>query len=479
MQLTPDHAEFSVADCGRGFSQDFIRHSLYIPFSQQDPVDEGVGLGMSLIKRNVEELEGTVKIDTEETLGSTAVVTLPLRLLSDGVEQYPENDSEKRGGTAIIPQLPDVPEEELPTLKACVYAPSTWMRRYDERDKRSIDLLHQSLAHTLGAWFRPVISIWQATDHENDHELPDLVFVTQHDVEIFRQASSEKFKNVKTVVICAGVGKCTELDSDRIKAAAVIADAIITGSVIPSKLWKTLTLLFPHIDPTNANTITRSLEDLAIQGQDHEGQADEETNSISEEQVVTMPAQTEPRDCAATTLEGARSPHAEKNSQESRSNRFSDNDKPDSQDRSPAEPPEVTPKPRVLLVDDNAVNIKVLSMFLKKNGIPMARQTSASGGQEAINTFEEASKNDDVFDIIFMDLSMPEVSGFDATAGIRGMEASSTTGKRAYIVALTGLVSDKDRAAAATVGVDDYVTKPAGLKNVQAVIKAWEANWKA
>jgi DNA-binding response OmpR family regulator len=48
-----------------------------------------------------------------------------------------------------------------------------------------------------------------------------------------------------------------------------------------------------------------------------------------------------------------------------------------------------------------------------------------------------------------------------------------------YIVALTGLVSDKDRSAAVTAGVDDYVTKPAGLKNIQAVIKAWETNWKA
>ena len=74
---------------------------------------------------------------------------------------------------------------------------------------------------------------------------------------------------------------------------------------------------------------------------------------------------------------------------------------------------------------------------------------------------------------------MPDISGFYATATIRGMEKSSMTGKRAYIVALTGLVSDKDRAAAATVGVDDYVTKPAGLRNVQAVIKSWESNWKA
>lgn len=434
---------------------------------------------MSLIKRNVEELEGTVNIDTKETLGSTAVVTLPLRRLTDGVEQQSEKDSEGRGGTAIIPPLPDIPEEQLPTLKACVYAPSSWMRRYDERDKRSIDLLHQSLSHTLGAWFRPVISVWQATDHENDHELPDLVFVTQHDVEIFRQASSEKFKDVKTVVFCADVGKYNELDSDNIKAAAVVADAIITGSVIPSKLWKTLSLLFPHIVPTNANTIARSLDDLSIQDQDDEGQADLEASSTPEEQPAPIPTQTESRDCTEARSEGTISSHAEETSQESHAKPATGSELPEPQEHTPLEQLEVASRPRVLLVDDNAVNIKVLSMFLKKNHIPVARQIFASGGQEAIEAFDKGLESDDTFDIIFMDLSMPEISGFDATATIRGMEKSSMTGKRAYIVALTGLVSDKDRAAAATVGVDDYVTKPAGLKNVQAVIKSWETNWKA
>ena len=73
---------------------------------------------------------------------------------------------------------------------------------------------------------------------------------------------------------------------------------------------------------------------------------------------------------------------------------------------------------------------------------------------------------------------MPVVSGFQATATIRYME-DAFFGMESYIVALTGLVSDRDRATAATAGVDDYVTKPAGLKNVQDVIKTWETQRKA
>ena len=467
-----------MIDCGRGFTQDFIQHSLYIPFSQQNPVDEGVGLGMSLIKRNVEELEGTIDIDTEETLGSTAVVTLPLHRLTDGIEQQLERDDGRRGGTATIPPLPDVPEEELPTLKACVYAPSSWMRRYDERDKRSIDLLHRSLSHTLGAWFRPVISIWQAKDHQIDQELPDLVFVTQHDVEIFREASSEKFKDVKTVVICADIGKYSESDHDKIKAASVIADAIITGSVVPSKLWKTLILLFPHIVPTKANAVSRSLEDLSVQDRDDEQQNDAEANNNSGEQPLPAQEQTKSHDCPESGSEDVHSPRVEESSQESHATLSKGSDNSEPQQHDPPEQPQSAPKPRVLIVDDNAVNLKVLSMFLKKSGIPPTHQTSAAGGQEAIDAFEEALDNNASFDIVFMDLSMPEVSGFDATASIRYME-NAMVGMESYIVALTGLVSDKDRAAAATAGVDDYVTKPAGLKNVQDVITTWETQRKA
>jgi CheY-like chemotaxis protein len=69
---------------------------------------------------------------------------------------------------------------------------------------------------------------------------------------------------------------------------------------------------------------------------------------------------------------------------------------------------------------------------------------------------------------------MPEVSGFDVAAAIRGLEKESGA-RSTYIAALTGLVSDKDRAAAFAAGVDEYVTKPATLKDVQSVV----ANWRA
>jgi CheY-like chemotaxis protein len=134
-------------------------------------------------------------------------------------------------------------------------------------------------------------------------------------------------------------------------------------------------------------------------------------------------------------------------------------------------------KPHLLLVDDNIINLKMLGMFVNKCAIPAARSTSVAGGQEAIDaykTFKDQRNSTKGFDIILMDLSMPEVSGFDATSSIRQIEKDSDGDHRAYIVALTGLVSDKDRHAAFEAGVDDYVTKPAGLRNVRGIIEAWQ-----
>jgi CheY-like chemotaxis protein len=65
---------------------------------------------------------------------------------------------------------------------------------------------------------------------------------------------------------------------------------------------------------------------------------------------------------------------------------------------------------------------------------------------------------------------MPQVSGFDAISAIRRIEDSRSDGNRSQIVALTGLVSDKDRRAAEDAGTDLYITKPAGLKTIKEVI---------
>jgi len=433
---------------------------------------------MSLIKQNIEELEGTIHIDSEQTLGTTVTMSLPIQKLTQGLEQQSKSNNQGRGGTALMPKLRDQDGSDLPQLKACIYAPLSWMTRYDDRDKRSIGMLRESLRHTLGAWFRPVLSVWQEVEcNEENQTLPDLIFVIHRDVERFRQTSSKKFRKVKTIVICADVGKNSKSDYGKIEAASFVADAIITGSVVPSKLWKTVTLLFPHVIPSHADNVEKSLRDLGIQDHGERERVKVLASDTGEENLDQRSTREETSDDNASRSRDANPSHLKENSLLPR---FSISRRSQSSAHRPdgiPALPRLDVSPRVLLVDDNAVNSKLLGAFLKKSGVPTVDQKSASGGQEAIDVCNLALQKGGGphFDIIFMDLSMPEVSGFDATAAIRRMEDSKAS-KGAYIVALSGLVSDKDRDAAFAAGVNDFVSKPAGVKNVQGAIAVWKSN---
>lgn len=242
LSLGPEHCRLNIIDCGRGFSADFMIHSLFVPFSQQQPVDNGVGLGLSLVKRNVDILEGSINLETDETLGSTVAITLPIPSLTGDEEQRPENNLYGQDGTAAIPLVPERDQSELPLLKASLYVPK-WLGRNDKRGERSIRLLHESLAKTFSAWFQPRMTLWR---EGQDEDMPHIVFIAQDNLGTFQEASRQAFSDVKKVVVCADIGKDSELDERKIRTASKAADAIITGSILPSKLWKVMTLLFPQ-----------------------------------------------------------------------------------------------------------------------------------------------------------------------------------------------------------------------------------------
>jgi hypothetical protein len=242
--------ELIVSDCGYGMSEDFVRHELYLPFTQQDPIASGMGLGLSLVKRKVDSLGGTVDIETDRDFGTTAKISIQTRDLVMGTGTHKETDSKSQIPIEIIPSFPKRPKDSLPVMHACFYAPSTWLNRYDKRDERSIDLVFDSLSTTLCEWYQPVLSLWQ---RQEKRAIPDLVFISQRNLTEFQEECGEKFANVKKVVICAAIGKNSLQDRERILQASTVADTLITGAVLPSKLWKVVTSYFPHIGQPGAS----------------------------------------------------------------------------------------------------------------------------------------------------------------------------------------------------------------------------------
>ena len=130
--------------------------------------------------------------------------------------------------------------------------------------------------------------------------------------------------------------------------------------------------------------------------------------------------------------------------------------------RAPAEMPRSTfQRPlSILVAEDNATNQKLVVRLLEPHGHQL---TTVSNGREAV---ERSAEN--AFDVILMDVQMPEMDGFEATAAIRLREAA--TGRHTPIVAMTAHAMAGDRERCLDAGMDAYVSKPLRTEDLIAAI---------
>ena len=120
---------------------------------------------------------------------------------------------------------------------------------------------------------------------------------------------------------------------------------------------------------------------------------------------------------------------------------------------------------RILVAEDNAVNQRLAVRLLEKRG---HRVVVAGNGREALDALAI-----DTFDLVFMDVQMPEIDGFEATAGIRKREEG--TGRHQAVIALTAHAMKEDRARCLAGGMDDYLTKPIGSKELDGILDKYIA----
>jgi len=120
---------------------------------------------------------------------------------------------------------------------------------------------------------------------------------------------------------------------------------------------------------------------------------------------------------------------------------------------------------RILLAEDNAVNQRLASRLMEKRGHSVV---VAGNGREALEALEKES-----FDLVFMDVQMPVMDGFEATAAIRKKEGA--VGNRVPIVALTAHAMKGDREKCLAVGMDGYLTKPIRPQELDEILKTYLA----
>ena len=124
---------------------------------------------------------------------------------------------------------------------------------------------------------------------------------------------------------------------------------------------------------------------------------------------------------------------------------------------------------RILLVDDNEINQKVAARILRQIGY---QPDLAENGRKALDALDKNS-----YDLVFMDLMMPEMDGLEATHTIRERQknraAHPNYSARILIVAMTAHAMQSDREKCLAAGMDDYLAKPVRPADIRGIIEKW------
>jgi signal transduction histidine kinase/HPt (histidine-containing phosphotransfer) domain-containing protein len=130
---------------------------------------------------------------------------------------------------------------------------------------------------------------------------------------------------------------------------------------------------------------------------------------------------------------------------------------------------------RILLVDDNEINQKVAARILGQIGY---KPDLAENGRKALDALDKR-----IYDLVFMDVMMPEMDGLEATRNIRERQKNpadfTNYGARIVIVALTAHAMQSDREKCLAAGMDDYLAKPIRPADIRNIIEKWSPSVKA
>ncbi len=122
---------------------------------------------------------------------------------------------------------------------------------------------------------------------------------------------------------------------------------------------------------------------------------------------------------------------------------------------------------RILLAEDNPVNQKVVSMMLQRRGHEV---TLVDNGKQAVECCQR-----EAFDLVLMDIQMPEMDGFEALTSIRTMKQTENRNWSTPIVALTAHAMKGDQDRCLDAGFDDYLSKPIRSADLERTIAGFSS----
>jgi CheY-like chemotaxis protein len=423
------HICFDVFDTGSGISKDYLNSYLFTPFSQESDISTGTGVGLSIVQKLVEGLSGSIDVQSDEGSGTRISVAIPLGKMTFPVngqgsllcEDAPLYANGRHKGNILYVQSPAMyPDKEHDKSADLITAADV-----DSNIRKFFANLAQ---HGFG--MRVVVGSSNNDEPQNDG--------TAHSISLDGSNSGGAWTLSRLACLTGENAGNSKLDraSVRIRqpfgprAFASALDKIMAFTATAAQPDNASALKVREMEICNKECDVPSLslrtplstgENAPVAGgaQDQHG---EHTNGMAEKGVQTKESNQKPEKREATA--GKVAAH-------------------------------------LLLVDDNAVNLKVLAASVKKGGCTFDQ---AMNGKEALEIFRLATSN---YDLVFMDLSMPVMNGIEATRKIREYERGTGNGKHTRIIALTALGNEEHRQLAFASGVDEFMTKPVKMKEIR------------
>lgn len=407
--LTPGEIRlrFAVTDTGIGISEESQKF-LFQSFSQGDGSmtrrHGGTGLGLAISKQLVERMGGTIRVQSEKNTGSTFSFNI---LLPRQDEAQQEAERRKSGFTTAESEVIAISGKRV-----LIVDDNPTNRRVLLAQTRALQMIPDA-----------VMSGAEALEklRSQPEPFPDIVIL---DLQMPDMSGLELAQ-----IIRGGGSETSPLPSASVHLPMVLlTSAALKGEAEAAEAAGIAAYLHK---PVRQDALRRALSD-----------------------ALAWESAGRARDAAHDTLyaiEGAI----------------------ETEDEPPAPIPILSPgerkflPPRVLVVEDNPVNQKLLARLLEKRGIGT---TVLSDGAAAVGLL--CGKNAPRFDLVLMDCQLPLLDGWDATRALRAANIVSATGEKLPVIALTA-TDETERDRCLSSGMDDFLTKPVRADALYAALERW------
>ncbi|KAI4753570.1 hypothetical protein E4T52_14285 [Aureobasidium sp. EXF-3400] len=411
----------TIKDTGRGISKEYLQNHLFRPFAQEDPLNPGAGLGLSMVRHIVSNLGGEISVESELDKGTEIRVEVimmdpgPSPETNDEAFVMTEAARKLHGLRAVFIDPPNSSDGETPSQRS----------------------LRRALDKQCWGWFNIEFSTVSSVDEVEDAAL---VLTTCHTLPEIKEQLIRLGKPI--AVLCESNTQLRQMYIENEALRGAVTTEFIAQPYGPRKLARAfvsckeqqprqLEDVVLYRDTELMTLPSMPVSDARKHGQEHD------TKQPSDSHEHTPPRKAQKQSKVAEETKG------------------------------PTEQENGSKSLRLLLVDDNKINLQLLVRYCKSK---KHDYVTAEDGVEAVEAFTSHQQDAATkFDFVCMDISMPRMDGLEATRKIRSFEHSKSM-VASKVIALTGLASAEAQQEAFSSGVDQFMTKPVRLKELGEVL---------